>query len=455
MSARLSSGPSGRRGRVQRASLAVALFWGFGSLPVTAESAEPASKRAERPEAATRVGGVFRLRQELLDGYLGSRYGSTGNEGFFLARLRIHLEHQRPTVGTVRIEFQDARTLGLPFDNASFQGRNHPYRDRFDLNQFYWEKHVGNRWWRVGRQSLSFADRRVLGPGDWGNTGRYVWDAVQGGFTAGNLENTFLVGRTVLHEPGRWPNRHSSSPTAFLAWSRLPAFAGELAGFYLFREDRSVTAPGGTKDHSHSFGYYLDRTWESWEVRSLLALQRGTRSGAQVRAWGWMGAFARKLQDSRQTRIEFQQVTASGDPDPHDSQQQTFDGLFSGADTVLYGWMNLCFWRNLEEYRISISSHPAAAVELTGELHGFRLQQARDAWYGPGGTIRHDPTGKSGQTLGWEVDLVVRIRGPLGSQLLGGGGWFFPGGFVRQTGPAPRAAWLFLQYSVPFSHRSR
>jgi hypothetical protein len=428
--------------------LLAALVTQPGLRPALACETEPASSPEDR-QAETRIGGVFRLRQESLHGYLGSRYGTGQSDGFLLARLRVHLEHERPTLGLFWAEFQDARAFGLPFDDVSFQGRNHPYRDTIDLNQFYWEKrHPDGWWWRVGRQSLSFADRRLFGPGDWGNTGRYVWDAAQGGVTAGGLHTTLILGRPVLHEPDHWPNRPSSSPTAFLAWSRVMAVPGELAGFYLRRTDSSDPA-GRT---SHSFGYSLDQQQHSWSARSLLAVQRGSRASEAVRAWGWMGAFAWKFQDAWHTAIETQQVTGSGDSDPTDTKDETFDGLFSGADTVLYGWMNLCFWRNLEEYRISILTRPVSGMTLRMEYHAFRLREAKDAWYGPGGPIRHDPGGTSGRDLGQEVDLVAKIVARGGLEILGGGGWFFPGTFIDRTGPASRGGWLFIQCSLPFSY---
>lgn len=398
------------------------------------------------------MGGVFRLRQESLHGYLGSRYGSAENDGFLLARLRVHVEHERPGLGLLRAGFQDARAFGLPFSDSSFRGRNHPYRDTIDLNELYWERRTSTGWWwRVGRQSLSFADRRAFGPGDWGNTGRYVWDAAQVGVELRGIETILMAGRPVLHEPDRRPNRHSSSPTALLSWSRITAIPGEVAGFYLLRDDSPDPLGNPADRTSHSFGCYVDQQQKSWGARSLLAVQRGNRATETVRAWGWMGAFTWRFLDAWQTAIEVQQVIGSGDSDPKDATDETFDGLFSGADTVLYGWMNLCFWRNLEEYRFSVDTTPTAGMTLTMEYHAFRLREPKDAWYGPGGPIRHDPAGKSGRDLGQEIDLVAKFVDRRGLEILGGAGWFFPGGFIRRTGPAPRAGWLFLQCSLPFS----
>ena len=30
---------------------------------------------------------------------------------------------------------------------------------------------------RLARQQISYGDQRVFGPGQWGNTGRWCWDA--------------------------------------------------------------------------------------------------------------------------------------------------------------------------------------------------------------------------------------------------------------------------------------
>lgn len=105
-----------------------------------------------------------------------------------------------------------------------------------------------------------------------------------------------------------------------------------------------------------------------------------------------------------------QYVLGSGDKNPEDGIHGTFDGLFSGADTVLYGWMNLFFWQNLREFRVDLVLTPAETLTFRGEYHFFGFDEEKDAWYFPGKAVRKDPTGSSGRRLGHEVDLTLRKK---------------------------------------------
>ncbi|MGB7297055.1 MAG: alginate export family protein [Candidatus Aminicenantales bacterium] len=108
--------------------------------------------------------------------------------------------------------------------------------------------------------------------------------------------------------------------------------------------------------------------------------------------------------------LMIQYVLGSGDKNPEDGIHGTFDGLFSGADTVLYGWMNLFFWQNLREFRVDLVLTPAETLTFRGEYHFFGFDEEKDAWYFPGKAVRKDPTGSSGRRLGHEVDLTLRKK---------------------------------------------
>jgi hypothetical protein len=103
-------------------------------------------------------------------------------------------------------------------------------------------------------------------------------------------------------------------------------------------------------------------------------------------------------------------VNGSGDKDPHDGKHGTFDGVFGGADTVLYGWMNLFFFQNIREHRLDLvldsrrDNHAAGRVSLFHARRGERCLVL--PWCG---AQRRDKTGdSSGRELGHEVDLTAK-----------------------------------------------
>jgi len=84
------------------------------------------------------------------------------------------------------------------------------------------------------------------------------------------------------------------------------------------------------------------------------------------------------------------------------------------------------------------------------EYHYFTLDQKKDAWYYPGKAQRRDETGASGRELGHEIDLTFHYKAAHWFDFRGGYCLFFPGDFIRKTGPDPDASWAFLQTVFSF-----
>ena len=120
-------------------------------------------------------------------------------------------------------------------------------------------------------------------------------------------------------------------------------------------------------------------------------------------------------------------------------------GLFGAIDSK-YGWMNIFAWRNLQDYQMTVSAKATDAIDVLLDYHFFPLDKARDAWYyGNGRPQRHDPTGAAGTELGHEIDLIVKYKWSDHYRLRAGYSHFFPGDFIRRTGPSPAADWVYVQ----------
>lgn len=52
-----------------------------------------------------------------------------------------------------------------------------------------------------GRQKISFGDNRIFGPGEWGNTGRWTWDALRIQWSKNNYVLNLFAGGTKTHHP--------------------------------------------------------------------------------------------------------------------------------------------------------------------------------------------------------------------------------------------------------------
>jgi hypothetical protein len=99
---------------------------------------------------------------------------------------------------------------------------------------------------------------------------------------------------------------------------------------------------------------------------------------------------------------------ASGDRDPDDEGDGTFDPLF-GARSWEYGPTGICgpwFRSNLNSPAWGVEVNPLKRVTIMSGVRWVWLAQARDRWVGSG---LRDTTGNSGTYLGSEFE--VRLRG--------------------------------------------
>lgn len=437
-------------GKILSRAVAIVCLTAFVWAGVTDESD---SAQPEKTKLLS-IGGTYRLRGEFLDGFNIRTYGTGTHQDYLLSRLRLDFDLRLAANSRIHAQIQDAETLGLSFSDKDFLGGNNPFHDPFDINQLYFE------WWpikkvglKIGRQPISYGDRRVFGPGDWGNTGRYAWDALRLEINEKSFTSHWLIGRFVLHDPDRWPNASAPGPTAYASYNTINNLPFLLGIFYVHKYDGrgSIKGEKGAGDlSSHSAGFRIDGQGGRWDYSAMFVGQLGKWGPDDLRAHGLAFSLGYTFDTSWKPHLMIQYILGSGDKNPEDGIHGTFDGLFSGADTVLYGWMNLMFWQNLREVRLDLVLMPAETLTFRGEYHFFGLDEAKDAWYFPGKALRRDMTGSSGRLLGHEIDLTVRKRLSGWLELLSGACFFLPGKYVKKTGQSPAAKWFFLETTFYF-----
>jgi hypothetical protein len=400
------------------------------------------------------IGGIYRIRCEVQDEFNLNKYSTGTNEDFILSRLRIEIDLKLTKDLRIHSQIQDAEVIGSSFSDKDFKGKNNPFHDPFDINQLYIEYWATKRFGvKIGRQSISFGDRRIFGPGDWGNTGRYAWDAIRAMYKSDSIISNWIIGRYIIHDPKIWPNKQINGVTAFATYNTIKKLPFQLDLFYVYRDDNRGTTKGevGTGNlYSNTVGFRIDGRYGQWDYNSTLARQFGKWGDDNIKAYALVLTLGYSFDTAWKPHIILQYVNGSGDKNPHDGKHETFDGVFGGADTVLYGWMNMFFIQNLREHRIDIILSPNETTTLRGEYHYFALDEERDAWYFPGNAQRRDKTGSSGRGLGHEVDLVVNKKISNFIEILGGYSFFIPSEFVKNTGSSPIAQWYFLQTTIYF-----
>ncbi len=175
------------------------------------------------------------------------------------------------------VQLQDTRTFG---NERASSGIGAPM---FDLRLGYIEApRIGGTPFgiKVGRQTLSYADGRLLGDADWSNAGQ-AFDAAVIRAETGDLRADLLGGVLARH-----PERLLYARDAFLtgiwtSWS--PAWlGGSLQAYYLYDDPGSAMVP----QQRHTPGVYLRTSAAGFDLELSGALQLGEMFGDTTSAYG-------------------------------------------------------------------------------------------------------------------------------------------------------------------------
>ena len=410
------------------------------------------------------VGGSVRYRYEHQDDFNVQRYADTRrgfqSDDFLLQRTRLEFTLRMGEEARAFVQLQDARVYDSDFKTDDFNWRLYscPYRNPLDVRQAYVEwLHIGGSPFglKIGRQAIFYGDNRVWGPGEWGNVGRYTWDAVKLIADTPAAEIHAIFANRVRYDPGSF-DEHDSRLDGYGAYAMVKGLPFRLDLFWLGKRtkpDMVVDSKGTRLDlDTHTVGFAVDgKLGRGWDYGGTLAQTFGRRNGVDVRATGGHARLGYTFDHTWQPRIGAEFSYASGDPDPTEGTYRTFDGAFGGIDTTKYGWMNFFCWMNIQDYEATFSFKPTRKAKVAAEYHFFRLDEAKDAWYWSSGRpARQDATGKSGSNVGEELDLVLTYDFSKRLKAMVGYCHFFPGRFLRRTGASPGADWFFIQTLYSF-----
>jgi hypothetical protein len=404
------------------------------------------------------LGANVRLRHEYQSGFDVRRYEAGTHDHFLLERIMLDINLRFDRERRIFVQFRDAHALGTRLERESFSKSN-PFEDLWDIRQAYFEwKKIGGSHLdlKIGRQQISYGDQRIFGPGLWGNTGRYAWDAAMLHLDTSRVWVDVWAGRPIQNRPELWPNREFKEPTTFLLYGGLKGLPCRLDIFYAAKYDGQMKTQGesGEKEDllSHSIGFQLQKQASEWlDYGASVIGQTGRYGGDAIRAFGANAAAGVTFPWKWRPRLAGQFTWGSGDHNPADRIHGTFDGVLGGADINFYGDLNLFFWANLRDFEWDLHLKPGRTTKLFFEHHYFTLDQDRDAWYTTGlSALRRDPAGLSGSSLGHEINIRFSWQPEKWPEILIGWGHFFPGSFVKATGTAKSATGYFFQAAYGF-----
>jgi hypothetical protein len=375
------------------------------------------------------------------------RYESRGGNGFVqdadtfaaLERIRVSLTYETRIIKATAM-FQDARA---PWYGSPAPGN---MRDTADLQEAYIElfpNHKTGFGMVAGRAMLNYGETRLIGSPQWGNTAR-TYDHARISYTTAHarLEGVFISPVKVRTDSFNTPVLSERLWGMYNSFRRNP-LAGDL---YLLRHDNL----GGF--HVNMLGFRLTGPIaHGWKFSLEGVAQNGTVGPARHRAAGWFsGASRRWTVHGRALDLALDYKYASGTRDPRDpTRVGTFD-QFSPANHDKFGHQDIFGWRNMHNAKALATYAVTKTLAVNLMYNHIWLASPCDAAYNSAGRpIARSTTCSAGRNVGQGTDLFMTYRYKH-LQFGAGGGYFFPGSFLKRTTPGagPSYLYVFHQYSL-------
>jgi len=407
------------------------------------------------------VGGSVRFRYEYqndfnIQSYADERRPGLRSDHFVLQRTRLDFDLHLGETARVYTEIQDARAYESNFGKDDFAW-GCPYWNPLTIRQAYVEwRRIGSSPFgvKIGRQAIHYGDNRIWGPGEWGNVGRYTWDAAKLIVETDVAEVHGIFANRVAYDPHSF-DEHDSRLDAYGVYAMIKKLPCTLDLFWVGKHTKPVMVANAMGDlvdlDTHTVGVYVDgKAGKGWDYRGTLAHTFGERNGIDVDAFGGNARVGYTFDVAWQPRVGLEYSFATGGAGDPGDDYETFDGVFGAIDRM-YGRINFLSWRNLEDYQASVSVRPLPRTRVAVDYHIFRLENRRDAWYWCNNQpARRDPTGAAGSNLGEELDVTASYRHSDHLEFKAGYAHFFAGSFIERTGQSPDADWFFLQTEYSF-----
>ncbi len=407
-----------------------------------------AGVQAQESRSPLQWGVALQYRFEFRDNFDWDRTRDD-RDGLHLLRTRLQVTWTVAAPVQVFLQVQDARLWGLTVPDRS------PFQNPVDIHQAY----VDVRWGRqdtvvlrVGRQKMSYGDERILGGFEWSNVAQ-AFDAVRLMTKAGAWSIHAFVGRRVVPQPDRvdrW-DRQDTLGGFYVTASRQ---ATTLDLYLLYRHTtrpvsfHSRMEPGTLREPTLGVRFHRPRAPGRWDATVEGAFQTGRYGRQDIRAYAFAAIVGYTWDVWGQPRIGLEVDGARGDRDPQDGVRETFDNLFP-TNHPHYGYMDFLAWQNMWDTRLVMSLNPRPRWSMEVNLHCMGLHRTTDALYNAARRAVRLATGPvDSRTVGTEFDVLVRFTPSPRWQVLAGYSRFWPGAYLRQTGPADPAAFLYGQVNL-------
>lgn len=394
------------------------------------------------------IGGEFRYRY--LDERNRLRPPATGRySSYHQTRFTPYLEVKYGDQFTGYVQAIDAHTFDnelivLPIDE-----------NRADLLRAYADfKLMGDKQeqlrFKVGRQFLKYGSQHLVSPLGWSNTFRN-FEGYKLYYSGPEFSIDAFATRPVNGAAGHIPKFMSfDSPDqsrwfsgVYATWKKAPRGTLDLYWLWL--------------DEDQDLAFRLDGNRHTFGARYAGSMPYKDACGDPLFTWSWdwEGAFQTgqdivgtgPIQDvkagmfSAISGVTFNQLRwtpkidgifywGSGDDDPTDGDQGTFNTLFP-LGHAYWGILDNFSGQNLFDYGTQVTVKPTDKLTFVTAVHWFQKDQAEDAIWNIAGVPFGGFAPTDSRYLGNEVDLIATYSVNQNLTLQSGYSWFFYGQAVN------------------------
>lgn len=380
------------------------------------------------------VGGEYRLRNHN-ENNMGLNKLNGLDNSLLLQRTRLYLNANFGNAFRFYSEMIDATSAYEDLTPRAIDENRADFINLFG-DAVLWRGENGSLTARGGRQELLYGAQRLVSPLDWSNTRR----TFDGAKMFWRSEKWSVDGFWTRPVPF---GQHVSNDHNF----DHPDLSREFFGLYATRKSgkksgldlyylRLAEYDGQVDFDANTFGarWWGNRGDWLWEIEG--GYQFGDVGPLDRSAGFYTIGLGHAFSRVRWTPTLWAYYDwASGDSDPTDGDNNTFNQLFPLGHKYL-GYMDLVGRQNIESWNFLATLQPHERVRLLAWWYIFHLDESRDALYNSGGApIRVDPTGAAGTDVGEELDLTVQVTVTPRVGILFGYSHFFAGEFVANTSP--------------------
>lgn len=364
----------------------------------------------------------------------------------FLLRTRLYLgvrEQFDPLRGY--IEFEDARRYNSHFPE-----------DNRDVNQYEIIQAVGELYFadalgddrplrlQAGRMAFEYVDRRLIGRNEWRNTTNNFQ-----GFRGilGQKDNDWQLDILALQPMERLltrPDRVDEERWFYgfiVDWRRWSEYV-TFQPYYLVLDQNGKEDRINRNIHTVGLRAYgnVPGTGYDFDVQEIF--QFGRHGGGSHRALAFTGEIGYTFDHPSKPRLGAFIGYASGDRDPNDNRNERFERLFGFARP--WSSNDYITFDNIVTPKARLEFQPHERVRIDAGYSAYWLASATDLW---ANAQLRDPTGASGDFMGHEFDVRVRLAVGDRTDVTLGYAHFIPGAFTRNTGKPNDTDFFYVEVS--------